>query len=154
MIHPVLYNPRLKRSVSSSHAPQEDGGHAHHLSMSYRLKGKEVWLDLQLNKELIPQGYFEKHHYKVISTLEHFIYLIGLGYPGKESWLSHIQNTGRWNYSTLASRWNSIYLLGFYVLVSFPSLELPGSISQILYLIKNALRQLFITSVLEMIIIL
>ena len=44
--------------------------------------------------------------------------------PGKVSWLSHIQNTGRWNYSALASRWDSIYLFGFYVLISFTSLSL------------------------------
>ena len=42
---------------------------------------------------------------------------------GKGSW-SHIyvQNSGRWNYSDLASRRDSIYILGFYVLISFPSL--------------------------------
>ena len=42
---------------------------------------------------------------------------------GKGSWLSHIQNTGRWNFSALASRLDPIYLLGFYVLISFPSLQ-------------------------------
>ena len=44
-------------------------------------------------------------------------------YPGKGSWLSHIQNTSWWNYSALASRRDSIYLS--YVLISFPSLPNP-----------------------------
>ena len=43
---------------------------------------------------------------------------------GKGSWLSHIQNTGRWNYSALVRTRDSIYLLGFYVLISLPSLNL------------------------------
>ena len=42
---------------------------------------------------------------------------------GKGSWLSHIQNIGRWNYTSLANRRDSIFLLGFYVLISFPSLH-------------------------------
>ena len=43
--------------------------------------------------------------------------------PGRESWLSHIQNTFRWNYSAWARRHVSIYWLGFYVLIFLPSLR-------------------------------
>ena len=50
--------------------------------------------------------------------------LLYIYWSGKGSWLSHIQNTGRWNYSALASRRDSIYLLGFYVLIIFPFLIL------------------------------
>ena len=56
-------------------------------------------------------------------------------FSGKGSWLSHIQNTRRWNYSGLASRRDSIYLLSFYVLISFPSLTIFSLEAEISYCI-------------------
>ena len=42
---------------------------------------------------------------------------------GKVSWLSHIQNTGRWTYSALASRRDSIFI-GFLCLNQLPFSDL------------------------------
>ena len=54
---------------------------------------------------------------------------------GKGNWLSNIQNenTGRWNYSSLANRLDSIYFLGFYVLISFPLLTIHMYYLHIIY---------------------
>ena len=44
--------------------------------------------------------------------------------------LRNIQNTGRWNYSALASSQVSIYWLGFHVLILLPSLWIYQSDGQ------------------------
>ena len=40
--------------------------------------------------------------------------------PGKGRWLSHIQNTGRWNYSALADGILSIYWVSMSYSASLP----------------------------------
>ena len=56
-------------------------------------------------------------------------------YPGKGSWLSHTKNTGRWNYSALASRRDSIYF-GFLCLNPSP-FSLNVTINHSLFIISS-----------------
>ena len=67
VVSPRLYHPRHKREVSSS---LEEGltttTHLSHLTVAFTLgDDREVLLDLQLNRDLLPLGYFEKYHHKV-----------------------------------------------------------------------------------------
>jgi len=39
--------------------------HLSHLTVAFTLGDKDVLMDLQLNRDLLPQGYFEKYHHKV-----------------------------------------------------------------------------------------
>lgn len=39
----------------------QDGKHTYHLLIDYELDGDAFSLDLQLNKDLIPKGYFSKY---------------------------------------------------------------------------------------------
>ncbi|XP_058837035.1 uncharacterized protein LOC131693324 [Topomyia yanbarensis] len=55
-IQPRLVHGRHKRSLASTR--EENGLHASHLTLSYRLSQADVILDLQLNDRLIPRGHF------------------------------------------------------------------------------------------------
>jgi hypothetical protein len=76
VISPRLYHARHKREISSS--LEEDNSnssssssnnnlHLSHLTVAFTLGERDVVLDLQLNRDLLPQGYFEKYHHKVRS---------------------------------------------------------------------------------------
>jgi hypothetical protein len=68
LINPRLYHARHKREIASSRDDGgASGGHLSHLTVAFTLAGgeKEMILDLQLNRDLLPQGYFEKYHHKV-----------------------------------------------------------------------------------------
>ncbi|XP_046382274.1 uncharacterized protein LOC124153219 [Ischnura elegans] len=58
---PRFTHAREKRSVLGSARPGEEGGHIHHLSVGFDVDGKDYLLDLQLNRELIPKHYFQRH---------------------------------------------------------------------------------------------
>ncbi|XP_058056165.1 uncharacterized protein LOC131207564 [Anopheles bellator] len=55
-IRPQLQHGRDKRLLTSTH--EENGLHASHLTLTYRLDEADVILDLQLNEQLIPDGHF------------------------------------------------------------------------------------------------
>ena len=66
LISPRLYHGRTKREVGSSLEEGEEGGHAHHLTVAWVDKeGKEAVLDLQLNRDLIPEAYTQRYHHQV-----------------------------------------------------------------------------------------
>ncbi|XP_071445169.1 disintegrin and metalloproteinase domain-containing protein adm-2 [Hetaerina americana] len=58
---PRFAHGREKRSIFGSARAGEEGGHIHHLSVGFDVDGKDYLLDLQLNRELIPKSYFERH---------------------------------------------------------------------------------------------
>ena len=69
MINPRIFHGRHKREIDSTHAQDEEGGHVHHLTVAWVLdNGEDVVLDLKLNRDLIPDSYFEKYHKQVILT--------------------------------------------------------------------------------------
>lgn len=59
LVKPRIYHGREKRQISTT--KEEDGKHLHHLTISYNAEGKEFVLELQLNRNLIPKGYFRRH---------------------------------------------------------------------------------------------
>ncbi|KAK5644416.1 hypothetical protein RI129_005716 [Pyrocoelia pectoralis] len=59
LVKPRIYHGREKRQISTT--KEEDGKHIHQLTISYDVEGKEYILDLQLNRNLIPKGYFRRH---------------------------------------------------------------------------------------------
>ncbi|XP_021693630.1 uncharacterized protein LOC5576567 isoform X1 [Aedes aegypti] len=58
-IQPRLVHGRHKRSLTSTR--EENGLHASHLTLTYRLSQKDVILDLQLNEQLVPRGHFLRY---------------------------------------------------------------------------------------------
>ncbi|XP_052863728.1 uncharacterized protein LOC128270370 [Anopheles cruzii] len=56
-IRPQLQHGRDKRLLTNTHE-EENGLHASHLTLTYRLDEADVILDLQLNEQLIPDGHF------------------------------------------------------------------------------------------------
>ena len=53
--------------VQSSHSKEEEGGHAHQLSLAWvdTNTGKDIVVDLNLNRDLIPESYAERYHHQV-----------------------------------------------------------------------------------------
>ena len=53
--------------VQSSHSKEEEGGHAHHLTVAWvdDKTGKDIVVDLNLNRDLIPESYSERYHHQV-----------------------------------------------------------------------------------------
>jgi len=66
IISPRLYHGRTKREVESSHSKEEEGGHAHHLTVAWvdTKTGKDIVVDLNLNRDLIPESYAERYHHQ------------------------------------------------------------------------------------------
>ena len=76
----TVARPRFFQASKNSeiaHTRRNDTGHRHHLDqITVRVEvdgGKELVLDLALNKHLIPDTYFEKYHEKVGNTLLNFL---------------------------------------------------------------------------------
>ena len=65
MISPRMFHARHKREIDSTHSSGEDGRHIHHLTVAWDLDGEDYVLDLKLNRDLIPDNYFEKYHHQV-----------------------------------------------------------------------------------------
>lgn len=59
LVKPKIYHGREKRQISTT--KQENGEHTNHLQITLEVDGKDLILDLTLNKQLIPKGFFEKH---------------------------------------------------------------------------------------------
>ena len=53
--------------MQSSHSKEEEGGHAHQLSLAWvdTNTGKDIVVDLNLNRDLIPESYAERYHHQV-----------------------------------------------------------------------------------------
>ena len=66
MISPHLYHGRHKRELDSTKDEDEEGRHVHHLTVGWVVDHQDFVLDLKLNRELIPESYFEKYHHQVI----------------------------------------------------------------------------------------
>ena len=66
MISPRLYHGRHKRELESTRDKEEEGRHVHHLTVGWVVDHQDFVLDLKLNRELIPESYFEKYHHQVI----------------------------------------------------------------------------------------
>lgn len=64
VISPRLYHGRHKREIDSTHDANEEGSHIHHLTVGWDVDGEDYILDLKLNRELIPESYFEKYHHQ------------------------------------------------------------------------------------------
>jgi len=65
LISPRLYHGRTKREVESSHS-EDEGGHAHQLTVAWvdNNTGQDVLVDLNLNRDLIPESYMERYHHE------------------------------------------------------------------------------------------
>ncbi|XP_018573243.1 disintegrin and metalloproteinase domain-containing protein 12 [Anoplophora glabripennis] len=59
LVKPKIYHGREKRQISST--KEENGVHTNHLQVALEIDGKDMVLDLTLNKQLIPKGFFHKH---------------------------------------------------------------------------------------------
>ena len=53
--------------VESSHSQEEEGGHAHHITVAWvdGKTNKDIVVDLNLNRDLIPESYAERYHHQV-----------------------------------------------------------------------------------------
>ena len=76
IIH-IYFNPisiLSQPQVESSHSTEDEGGHAHQLTVAWvdNNTGQDVLVDLNLNRDLIPESYMERYH--------HEVRLPGLGY--------------------------------------------------------------------------
>ena len=65
LISPRLYHARHKREIADTRDTSAEGRHVHHLTVAWDLDGEDFVLDLNLNRELIPEKYFEKYHHQV-----------------------------------------------------------------------------------------
>ncbi|XP_075238230.1 disintegrin and metalloproteinase domain-containing protein meltrin [Lycorma delicatula] len=61
VIRPKIFHGREKRSLQSTRKHQNGLEHVHDIVVSFNLHGKDHLLDLRLNRELIPNNYFERH---------------------------------------------------------------------------------------------
>ncbi|XP_049859100.1 pneumococcal serine-rich repeat protein [Schistocerca gregaria] len=61
VVRPRMFHAREKREISSSRHPE--GGHIHDLTVGFVVDGKNFILDLRLNRELIPDTYFERYQH-------------------------------------------------------------------------------------------
>ena len=68
VINPRIFHGRHKREIDSTHDRDGEGGHVHHLTVAWNIDDEDVVLDLKLNRDLIPDNYFEKYHKQVILT--------------------------------------------------------------------------------------
>ncbi|XP_057657242.1 uncharacterized protein LOC130894422 isoform X1 [Diorhabda carinulata] len=59
IVKPKLYHGREKRQISST--KQKTGTHTDHIQIKMEVDGQDMILDLTINKDLIPQGFFHKH---------------------------------------------------------------------------------------------
>ncbi|CAG9821991.1 unnamed protein product, partial [Phaedon cochleariae] len=59
LVKPKIYHGREKRQISTT--KEENGRHIDHLQITLEVDGEEMTLDLTLNKQLIPKGFFHKH---------------------------------------------------------------------------------------------
>ncbi|KAJ8917846.1 hypothetical protein NQ315_010759, partial [Exocentrus adspersus] len=59
LVKPRIYHGREKRQISSTR--EKNGEHTNHLQVTIEVDGKDLVLDLTLNKQLIPNGFFHKH---------------------------------------------------------------------------------------------
>lgn len=64
VISPRFFHGRHKREIDSTHDKDEEGSHIHHLTVGWDVDGEDYILDLKLNRELIPESYFEKYHHQ------------------------------------------------------------------------------------------
>jgi len=64
LISPRLYHGRHKREIDSTQDHEEEGHHVHHLTVGWVVDHEDFVLDLKLNRELIPESYFEKYHHQ------------------------------------------------------------------------------------------
>ena len=66
--------------MESSHSAEDEGGHAHQLTVAWvdENTGQDVLVDLNLNRDLIPESYMERYH--------HEVRLPGLGYLDDIFW--------------------------------------------------------------------
>ena len=65
MISPRMFHGRHKREIDTTHSGNEEGSHIHHLTVAWDVDGEDFVLDLKLNRDLIPDNYFEKYHHQV-----------------------------------------------------------------------------------------
>ena len=65
LISPRLYHARHKREIADTRDTSAEGRHVHHLTVAWDLDGEDFVLDLNLNRDLIPEKYFEKYHHQV-----------------------------------------------------------------------------------------
>uniref|UniRef100_A0A1B6KWF3 Peptidase M12B domain-containing protein n=1 Tax=Graphocephala atropunctata TaxID=36148 RepID=A0A1B6KWF3_9HEMI len=61
VFRPRIYHGREKRQIASTRADQDGVLHIHDITVALDMNGRDQLLDLRLNRELIPNGYFEKH---------------------------------------------------------------------------------------------
>ncbi|KAF5288635.1 hypothetical protein FQA39_LY15330 [Lamprigera yunnana] len=54
-----IYHGREKRQISTT--KEKNGANLHHLHISYNIDDKDYLLDLQLNRNLLPKGYFLRY---------------------------------------------------------------------------------------------
>ncbi|XP_077302724.1 zinc metalloproteinase-disintegrin-like MTP8 [Arctopsyche grandis] len=59
IVHPKIFHGKEKRQISTT--LQQEGLHAHTLTISYDINGEKYLLDLHLNRELIPSNFFVRH---------------------------------------------------------------------------------------------
>ncbi|CAH1286643.1 unnamed protein product [Diabrotica balteata] len=59
LVKPKLYHGREKRQISST--KEKSGKHTDHLQITLEVDGEDMILDLTINKDLIPEGFFHKH---------------------------------------------------------------------------------------------
>ncbi|XP_074027845.1 disintegrin and metalloproteinase domain-containing protein meltrin isoform X1 [Leptinotarsa decemlineata] len=60
LVKPKIYHGREKRQIATT--LEESGEHTNHLQITLEVDGKDVILDLTLNKHLLPKGFF--HNYQ------------------------------------------------------------------------------------------
>ncbi|GJQ69047.1 hypothetical protein Trydic_g15703 [Trypoxylus dichotomus] len=60
LIKPRIYHGREKRQISTTRE-EGGGGHLHHLTVAYDVDGQNYVLDLNLNRDLLPKGYFHRY---------------------------------------------------------------------------------------------
>ncbi|XP_054288556.1 disintegrin and metalloproteinase domain-containing protein 12 [Macrosteles quadrilineatus] len=60
-VRPRLIHYREKRHISTTRTDKNGVEHLHDVTVALDMNGRDQLLDLRLNRELIPKGYFEKH---------------------------------------------------------------------------------------------
>ncbi|XP_044726818.1 disintegrin and metalloproteinase domain-containing protein 12-like [Chrysoperla carnea] len=68
LVKPKIYHGREKREISTT--KEDDGSHVHDLKITLEINGKEHLLNLKLNRELIPKGYFHRYQHKGKSVVK------------------------------------------------------------------------------------
>lgn len=65
LISPRLYHARHKRELRHTRDLEEEGRHVHHLTVAWDIGDEDFVLDLELNRDLIPDTYWQKYHNEV-----------------------------------------------------------------------------------------